>query len=414
MKWGEIVILSRIERPAGPAPRLSQIKSDLGGTYIAHGFIGWLFAATGPVAIILSVGVRGGLTEAQIASWIFGVFLVNGLITTLLSWAYRAPLAFFWTIPGTVLVGPALKTLSFPEVIGAFYATGALILLLGATGWVKKLMSAIPMPIVMGMVAGVFLRFGTDLVHALKADVTIAGPMVLTWLALSTFRRVGEFLPPIIGALLIGIAAALLSGQFHLAGGGGVALAQPVFTVPHWSWSAMVDLVIPLTITVLVVQNGQGFAVLKAAGHEAPIDVITFACGIGGLLAAAVGAVSTCLAGPTNAILTSSGERPRHYTAALTTGLLSIVFGLFASGFTRLMLAAPKPFIATLAGLAMLRVLQGAFAATFRGKHTLGGLVSFLVTVSDISLFNIGAAFWGLVAGYCLSRLLEAPDFHAS
>jgi benzoate membrane transport protein len=28
-------------------------------------------------------------------------------------------LAFFWTIPGTVLVGPALGHLSFAEVIGA-------------------------------------------------------------------------------------------------------------------------------------------------------------------------------------------------------------------------------------------------------------------------------------------------------
>lgn len=407
------MFLSRIERPSGATPGLAQIRADLGASYIAHGFIGWLFAATGPVAIILSVGVNGGLSEAQIASWIFGVFLVNGLITTLLSWTYRLPLAFFWTIPGTVLVGPALGHLSFPEVIGAFYATGALILLLGATGWVKKLMNAVPLPIVLGMVSGVFLRFGLDLIHALKADFIIAGPMVLVWLALSSVRRVGEIIPPIIGALVVGGAASLLAGQFHSAAWGGVALAHPVFTAPVWSWAAMVDLVVPLTITVLVVQNGQGFAVLKAAGHEAPVDAVTFSCGLGSLLSASVGAVSTCLAGPTNAILTSTGERPRHYTAALTTGLLSVFFGLFASGFTRLMLGAPKPFIATLAGLAMLRVLQGAFVGTFRGKYTLGGLVAFLVTVSDISLFNIGAAFWGLLAGYVVSQLLEAPDFHA-
>jgi benzoate membrane transport protein len=65
----------------------------------------------------------------------------------------------------------------------------------------------------------------------------------------------------------------------------------------------------------------------------------------------------------------------------------------------------------TLAGLAMLRILQSAFTATFKDRFSLGGLVSFLVTVADISLFNIGAAFWGLVAGFAASWLLERPDF---
>ena len=47
------------------------------------------------------------------------------------------------------------------------------------------------------------------------------------------------------------------------------------------------------------------------------------------------------------------------------------------------------------------------------GKFTLGALVSLLVTVADIALFNIGAAFWGLVAGYVVARLLERADFAA-
>ncbi|HSB22889.1 MAG TPA: benzoate/H(+) symporter BenE family transporter, partial [Burkholderiaceae bacterium] len=180
---------------------------------------------------------------------------------------------------------------------------------------------------------------------------------------------------------------------------------------PAWSAAAMVELVVPLAITVLVVQNGQGFAVLKAAGHEPPVDAITVACGVGALASAAVGAVSTCLTGPTNAILTSSGERARQYTAGLFTGLLAVIFGLMAPAFTRLALAAPKAFIMTLAGLAMLRVLQTAFVASFKDRFTLGALVAFLVTVADLGLFNIGAAFWGLVAGFAVSWALERGDF---
>jgi benzoate membrane transport protein len=406
-------MFSRLERPELPPPDLRQLFTDFGATYVAHGFIGWLFAATAPVAIILAVGTRGGLSEDQLASWIFGVFFVNGLITLLFSWLYQKPLAFFWTIPGTVLVGPALSHLSFPQVIGAFYVTGALTILLGVTGWVTRLMKAIPMPIVMGMVAGVFLRFGLDLVRALHSDFGIAGPMLLTWLALTAVKPIGHYIPPIIGALVVGAVAALALGRVDLGSFSTVELARPMVQAPAWSWAAMVELVVPLAITVLVVQNGQGFAVLKAVGHEAPVDAVTVACGIGAVLSAMVGSVCTCLAGPTNAILTSSGTRKRQYTAGIATGLLSVAFGLMAPAFTRIMLNAPKAFIMVLAGLAMLRVLQAAFVATFKDRFSMGGLVSFLVTVTDIGLLNIGAAFWGLVAGFLVSWLLERDDFQA-
>jgi len=407
-------MLAQLERPHARWPGLRQILADFGPAYFVNGLIGFIFSATGPVAIILSVGTRGGLSPQQLASWVFGVFFVNALITLLMSWRYRMPLGFAWTIPGTVLVGPALQHLSFAEVIGAFYATSVLILVLGASGWVKRLMAALPMPIVMGMVAGVFLRFGLDLVRALHSDAAIAAPMVLAFVLLSARPGWGRRLPPLIGALLVGALAIALLGRFDGAALGSFSLAHPVIQAPVWSMAALVELVVPLAITVLVVQNGQGVAVLKSASHEPPVNAIAVACGVGALLSASVGAVSTCLTGPTNALLTSSGDRERHYTAALTFGAFGLLFGLMAPTFTGLMLAAPKSYIMVLGGLAMLRVLQGAFVASFGGgKFTLGALISLLVTVADLGLFNIGAAFWGLVAGCIFSWLLEKHDFQS-
>jgi benzoate membrane transport protein len=407
-------MLSHLERPGHPPPGWRQLLADFGPTYAANGFIGWVFSATAPVAIILSVGTRGGLSEAELASWIFGVFFINGWISILFCWLYRQPLAFAWTIPGTVLVGPALAHLSFAEVIGAYYATGVLILALGASGWVRRAMQAVPMPIVMGMVAGVFLRFGLDLVRALHADFAIAGPMVGAFLLLAALPVLGRRIPPLIGALLVGAVATALLGRVDVAVLGAIEVARPIVHVPAWSLAAMVELVVPLAITVLVVQNGQGFAVLKAVGHEPPIDAVTVACGVGSIFSAMVGSVCTCLTGPTNAIITSSGRRSRHYTAGIFTGVLGIAFGLMAPAFTRLMLNAPTALIMVLAGLAMLRVLQAAFHASFKDRFTLGALVSFLVTVADLGLLNIGAAFWGLVAGFAVSWCLERFDLKAT
>ncbi len=403
-------MLSHIERPT-ETPARGSVISDFGALYASNGFIGWLFAVTAPVAIILTVGSNGGLSEAEIASWIFGVFFVNGLITILFCAFYREPLAFFWTIPGTVLVGQSLTHLTYPEVVGAYYATGLLMLVLGLTGWVKRAMALVPLPIVMGMVAGVFLRFGLDLVHAVFKDTAIAAPMVVVWLLLGAIPKLGRRLPPIIGALLAGAIAVIVLGRFDATAPMQLELIRPVLQTPAWSAAAMVELVVPLTITVLVVQNAQGFAVLRAAGHNPPVNAVTVACGIGSLIAALVGAVSTCLTGPTNAIITGSGERARQYAAGIVVGLLALLFGLFAPTFTHLLLNAPKAFVAALAGLAMLRVLQTAFVTAFAGSFSLGALVAFLVTVADVPLLNVGAAFWGLIAGLVVSALLERADF---
>jgi benzoate membrane transport protein len=264
-------------------------------------------------------------------------------------------------------------------------------------------MDAVPLPIVMAMVAGVFLRFGVGLVFAFRDGFLIAVTMTAVWLALTVAK---SRIPPLVAALAAGAVVIAWQGSFHPPAT-LFAFAAPNLYMPAFSWNAMVELVIPLAITVLVVQNGQGIAVLTANGHQPPVNTITATCGLGSILIGLVGSVSTCLTGPVNAILSASGERPRQYTSALLVAGLAMVFGLLAPFFTRLLLATPPAFIATLAGLAMLRVLQTAFTTSFAGAYSFGALVCFLVTVADVPIFNIGAAFWGLVFGLGASYLLE-------
>jgi benzoate membrane transport protein len=394
-----------LEKPVLPLPR--GVLHDFGGVYGVNAMVAFLFACTGPVAIILAVGARGGLSESDIASWIFGAFFVNGLISIAFSLLYRQPLVFLWTIPGAVLVGPALGHLSFAEVIGAYHAAGALMIALGLSGWVRRAMEAVPMPIVMAMVAGVFLRFGVDLVLAFRDEFWIALPMTAAFFIVSAVPRMARVIPALIAALVLGALAVWWLGSFKPPAGALFAIAQPNLYVPQFSWNAIIELVVPLAITVLVVQNAQGIAVLAANGHAAPINAITAACGAGSIVTALFGAVSTCLTGPVNAVLSSSGEKPRHYTAALFFCLLAIAFGLLAPLFTRLLLATPPAFIATLAGLAMLRVLQTAFTLSFRDRFSFGALLCFLVTVADVQILRIGAPFWGLVLGLAAAWLLE-------
>jgi benzoate membrane transport protein len=395
-----------LEKPVLPLTKPGRMLADFGATYAASALVAFLFAASGPVAIILAVGARGGLSESDIASWIFAAFFLNGLLSIGFSMVYRQPLVFLWSIPGAVLIGPALGHLSFREVVGAFLATGVLMLLLGLSGWVRRAMEAVPMPIVMAMVAGVFLRFGVDLVLAFREDFWVALPMTAAFLAFSRVKSV----PPLIGALLVGAVAVWALGSFTPPAGALFAIASPNFYAPQLSWSAMVELVVPLAVTVLAAQNAQGIAILNASGHAAPINAITAGCGAGSVVTGFFGAVSTCLTGPVNAVLSSSGEKSRQYSAAVFFSLIAMAFGLLAPFFTRLLLATPPAFIATLAGLAMLRVLQTAFTISFKDRCTFGALVCFLVTVADVPILRIGAPFWGLVLGLAASWLLERDD----
>ena len=263
------------------------------------------------------------------------------------------------------------------------------------------------MPIIMAMVAGVFLQFGLGLIDAVWTSLTVAVPMAVAFVAVGAVPRLARVIPPILAAMLVGIVAVILSGGLSRGVLDDGLVAAPLFQAPEFTLRAITELVVPLAITVLVVQNGQGVAVLRARGHHPPVSACATASGVWSLLVASVGAVSTCLTGPTNALIVSSGDRDRHYAAAIANGALALVVGVFSPAFVGLILGTPAAFIAALGGLAMLAPLQGAFVTAFRTDRALGPLICFLVTVADVSLMGISAPFWGIVLGMAVTALLE-------
>ena len=379
---------------------------------VANALVALLFAASAPVAIILSAGSRGGLDEVALASWIFAAFAVNGAITIGMSLAYRQPLAFFWTIPGTVLVGAGLQTLTISELIGAYLLTGLMLLTLGLTGWIKLAMERLPMPIVMGMVAGVFVEFGLDWIRAFETDFFLVAAMTAVFFALAAIPNAQKFMPPMIGVLVIGILVLFLQGSAVATQSyDGPVLAAPRLFLPEFSLAATLELVLPLTLTVIATQNAQGIIILRSAGHSPPVNSLTAMCGAGSLVAALFGCVSTCLTGPSNALLVSSGAKERQWIGGVILGVIAILFGAFAPAVTNLLIATPTAFLSTLAGLALLRTLQSAFQTSFGEGFTSGALVAFLVTFAGLPILNIGSPFWGLVFGVITSLLIERQSF---
>jgi benzoate membrane transport protein len=397
------------EQTGAVGRRQTSLLSDILSNHLANAVVAFVFAATGPVAILLAVGAKTGLSNAELSSWLFGAFFINGLTSLAASLIYRQPLIFLWTIPGSVLIGTAVDNLTFPEIVGAYIMTGGALVLIGVSGLLTRLMDAIPMPIVMGMVAGVLLQFGLGWVGALTREPLIAVPMTLAYLTVAASPAVARVLPPIVAALLIGIAVMFEPPQAGLAGFELTLpqIAEPVLFMPAFRWNAAIELVVPLLITVIFAQNSQGIVLLRHAGHQPAVGVITAICGLASAAVAIVGTVSTCLTGPVTGILTSSGRKDDQYLAAVFVALFALGFGLLSPGVTDLMRAAPDGFIATLGGLALLNVLQGAFTASFSERYAKSALIAFMVTLSGVEIVNIGAPFWGLAAGLIASKTIE-------
>ncbi len=403
------------ERPPKPLTNVVLFAKDFTVHQATVGFVGFLFAVTGPTAIMLSVGLRAGIPEVEIASWLFGAFFLNGLISFFMCWIYRQPLIFLWSISGMVLVGPALEHLNFGEILGAYYVAGLMMVILGLSGWVRRIMDSIPLHTVMGMVAGVFLQFGLDWVNAFLIGPHIAIPMTAAFFAVAAIPVLANRVPPLIMAIAAGLLAMTIVDESPDIEKVSLLTAIPIVYAPTFSWSAMFELVVPLMITVLAAQNSQGISVLRTADHKPPIDLITTTCGFGSIITAITGTVSTCLTGPTSAILVSGGtERSGHYTAAIFACIGIMAFGVFSPLFISLMLATPKAFIATLAGIAILSVLKNSFTTAFGGKFPQGALIAFITTVSNFTLLNIGAPFWGLLFGFLVSWIIERDKFFTS
>ena len=403
-----------IERAAKPLPTWSDIASDFDRHTAMNAVVAWLYAITGPLAILFAALNDAKLEHGVVASWIFGCYAIGGLLSVIMSCLYRQPIAMAWSIPAVMLAGPALGHLSLSEVIGAYVVAGAIIALIGLSGGIGKAMRYVPAPILMGMVCGVFLPFGLKIITGFQNDFLIAATVTIAFVAASMVPRIGRVLPPVLIALVIGFGVVIANGQLVPTQPVELGLVQPLWFTPSFSVRAQVELVVPLIVTVIGIHNPQGFAVLSEAKYAAPVNAMTFASGIGSVVSAFVGGGSICVAGPSNALLCSSGQPHQRYVGGIVFGSLMMAFGIAAPMAVSLSLSLPVTFISVLGGLAILRVLQGWMASAFGGALGLGALVAFLVTMSGIVVFHISAPFWGVVAGMATSLLLERSALRQS
>ncbi|MED1796124.1 benzoate/H(+) symporter BenE family transporter [Brevibacillus nitrificans] len=385
---------------------LKRIPADFSVSALVVGLIATMVSYAGPLLIVFQAAKAANMSDALLSSWIWAISIGSGLTAIVLSIRYRTPVITAWSTPGAVLLVTSLSVYPFSDAIGAYLFSAVIITLLGVSGLFSTIMRYVPPAITTAMLAGILLSFGVQVFVSLQELPALALPMIASYLLAK--RWMPRY--AVVFSLLVGLIAAFLLNRFEL-GGIQVALVQPIFTLPTFSLDAIIGLGIPLCIVTMASQNAPGISVLQADGYDTPASPLITTTGVASIVLAPFGAHGINLAAITAAICTGKEAHPdpsKRYIAGIACGAFYLVFSMFGATIASVFSAFPKELIAVIAGLALFASLSSSLASAMGDvSQRESALITFLVTISGISIAGIGAAFWGLVAGVIANMLLS-------
>ena len=165
----------------------------------------------------------------------------------------------------------------------------------------------------------------------------------------------------------------------------------------------MVSVALPLFVVTMASQNLPGVAAQRASGFDIPVSPVVGATGLASLVLAPFGGYALNLAAITAVICMGKEahtDPTRRYTASVSAGVLYIALGLAGGTIVSLMAAFPQALVLAVAGLALLGTIASGLSVAFKDEQQRdAALLTFLVTLSGVTLAGVGSAFWGVVVG---------------
>ncbi|MDD0975524.1 benzoate/H(+) symporter BenE family transporter [Pseudomonas fontis] len=391
-----------------PDATSSQLRplADTSPSAIVAGFIAMLTGYTSSLVLMFQAGQAAGLTTAQISSWIWALSIGMAVCSIGLSLRYRTPVTVAWSTPGAALLITSLGGVSYGEAIGAYITCAVLVVICGLTGSFEKLVKRIPASLASALLAGILFKIGSEIFVAAQHRTTLVLGMFFAYLLIKRISpRYSVLAALLVGTALSGMLGLLNFSGFHLE------VATPVWTTPSFSLAATISIGIPLFVVAMTSQNMPGVAVLRADGYQVPASPLISVTGFASLLLAPFGSHGINLAAISAAICTGphAHEDPsKRYTAAVWCGIFYGIAGVFGATLAALFAALPKELVLSIAALALFgSIMNGLTVAMNEAREREAALITFMVTASGFTLFSIGSAFWGIVAGVLTLLILN-------
>lgn len=349
------------------------------------------------IAIIIAAAQAVGADAAQTTSWVAALCLSMAATSGILSVRYRIPVVTAWSTPGAALIA-ASTGISIHAAVGSFLLAGGLIVLAAFVKPFGRLIERIPSSIAAAMLAGVLIRFVTAVFESAQTAPGLVLPLVAVFLVVRLFNPALA----VLAVLFVGLVLAFGGGHAQPLAA-DLSLSSLTFIAPAFEPTALIGLGLPLFLVTMASQNLPGFAVLRASGYSPPTRPILAVTGLSSIVTALFGAHTSNLAAISAAICTGPDTHPdptKRWQVGPFYAATYLIFAAFSAALIGLIAALPAALIKTVAGLALIGAFLGALSSALADEaKRFPAVLTLVVTASGLTLFGIGSAFWGLVAG---------------
>jgi len=393
---------------------IQTLKEDWSLSASVAGFLAVLISYAGPLIIFFQAAQAAQVSDAMMASWIWGVSIGAAVSGIFLSIKYKTPIITAWSAPGTALLVIVFPEMSINEAISAYIISAVVIFLVGATGSFDKILKWIPNGIAAGMMAGILFQFGLELFVATDTMPFIVFSMLGCYLLAKRFSPRYTM----IWVLFCGVILSVIFGKMNSVDM-NLAITIPTIIWPEWSWNATFNLAIPLILVSLTGQFLPGMAILNLSGYDTPAKPIVSVASLASLAVACVGGITIVLAAITAALCTGKDAhelKEKRYIAGVANGVFYLLGGLFAGSIVMVFSLLPKELVAALAGLALIGAISANITIAMKNDEQRdAALITFLATASGMSFLGLSSVFWGIVIGmiayYVLNKKRLLPLF---
>lgn len=389
-----------------PEKNRKSFFKDITSQNVSSGLISFTLIMTGPALIILQAAAAGKFSSEQTINWIFAVYFFGGLFGIVLPLLFRIPITGGHSISGVAFLATVTAHFTYPQLIGGYVMSGVLILLIGISGLFTKIMKWVPKEVIAAMLAGLVTNYVVQLVQGVKALPLIGGAALISFFISTKFLK---RIPAVMIAVVVAFITLFLTEDLSISTN-GLAFVLPSILMPEFTWMGMVTLAIPLAMLILSNDVATGIGALESSTFEPPIRKIVTLSGVFSIIASFFGGQSANIAGMMTAICSNdeTGHKSKRYIASVVSGILTVLFGVFAWKIVPFIQSLPQAFVSMLAGFSLIGVLLSSLQMGFSSNaYRLSALFAFLIALSNISFFHISAPVWGLVIGAIIAKTVE-------
>ncbi|MGM0902147.1 MAG: benzoate/H(+) symporter BenE family transporter [Bacillota bacterium] len=382
------------------------IFRDLNSQNISAGLVSSVLVMTGPAIIILQAAAAGGFTDQQTINWMFAVYFFGGIFSIIMPLLYRIPITGGHSITGVAFLATVTAQFTYPQLIGGYVMSGLIILLVGFSGFFTKIIKWVPKEVISAMLGGLVTGYVVQIVPAVKEMPMVGGAAVLSFLLCTKYVKK---VPPVVIAIGVAFVVLFLTGNFKF-GHEHMAFFLPSLQIPEFTGMGFLTLALPLAMLILSNDAAPGIGALESSDFKPPIRKIVSTSGAFSILSGFFGGQCANIAGMMTAICSGpdAGPRMKRYMGSVVSGVVTLLFGIFAWKIVPFIYSLPGAFISLVAGFSLIAVLHSSLQKGFsENRYRLSALAAFIVTLSNVSFFHISAPVWGLIVGAVLARTID-------